>query len=401
MVFPWDILLCIMAYTSDGDLSRLMKTCRTMYDFGVRDLMKHYEASPICEKSLLSFRLFMFKTAERPHFLLSMRIDSGIRRVSEDTAVGVHVPPSLPRAIPTLVEILRAAYNLRTLYLDCRHDFLDLNTDLRGALASLNSLHDVTFVNVDDVALKVLEQMKSPVQNAKIEYTYEEEVPEGSSALSALSGFTNSLQGLRLCYLSAFRTPLCFPHVHTLEIETNAPTFLLRNLTDAFPNLAHLAMYCGFDERFGLDEGLRQLNEMHPPQRPWNTLESLFCDAELVYNLAIQCHVRRWESASVALSRPKDVALFHKCMRAIRPTALDVSLSSFSRKHRRLSDIFSESELSELFLTLDFDDNGTRRPSEITDSPAVLVCYSILIALRLKRHSNDLILFTGERNLGS
>lgn len=388
MVLPWDVLLYAMAYMPPDDISRFMRTCHTLYKLGVRELMEEYKVSLVHvaeRRRLLSFHRFMFKSPERPSYLRTLDIDSSLGAadydysVEEDPAV---LPPRVTRMVPTIVKVLQGACNLQTLFLDCHDDFLGSDAGFTSALASFKNLDGIVFYNVGKMGHKALQQMRSPLSCATIEYAMEQE--QDTLLLPALSGFKDHLQLiLRLDYPPRILADvdLHFLRVDTLDMKIMSWDLSHRDLAYTFPNLAELLIDCIHLVSDAADAE-RGKNET-PANQSWEALDILSCDPEVAYVLAIKCPVRWWKQVCVTLSSTADVRFFQTCINDFRPTRLDICVSA-SRKHCMLTELFPESTISHLCLTLEIYRSSFSpvEESDIIDPPAVLVRIHIISLLQ-------------------
>lgn len=156
---PWDILYCIMQCLEHDDVSRFMRTCATLYEFGIPLLIKdpfHYDGGHTMPRIIASFCNFMLKTPHRCPLLRDLPIP--------DLWNDVECSRDL------VLRVLTSACNLRTVRVQKLEKTLKTHNAFDAALRGLETLETVEFCAIGEQGLTMLREMRAPLKKVVLRF---------------------------------------------------------------------------------------------------------------------------------------------------------------------------------------------------------------------------------------
>ncbi|KAH8084864.1 hypothetical protein BXZ70DRAFT_563761 [Cristinia sonorae] len=399
---PWDILLIIMRFVaSKRVISRLMRTCHTLYTHGLPlvaeacMLLPHQNMS-----SVILFCKFMLRPPAPGHYPRLVTCPLGLHK-----PVIIPGPFQLPRPLllrelilpgsglenlrqtcrgvkedlDVLAYVLSQAQNLETLGLGCMEDLLTKNTRFCTVIMMMKKLDMVLFREVKRMAMAVLNSIQSPVTKAIIAFPkIRPRVafnPALERAYPAMTAFRDTLERLQLLELPIRYTmpDKPFLRVHSLTLRMHSAANIgLHNIALAFPHLRNLS-WSYASEMIDWEE-LEERRELSLARtyQGWPSLKKLRCNDSVAYALAFRCPVQYWVGRY--LDHPVQLPVFHCALRDLRPKHLYFSLH-IPAFISDLKWVFPESENRITHLNLDWctqEDEGLNWLQDCED-PATLL----------------------------
>lgn len=304
MSLDWDALDLVMAHLAEskGDLSRLMRTCRTLYKLGMRPLIARYSPSLITDDAVVN-------SLRPPQYDLSAESTSSawrgvigfLQMVLEDPSARARLlelfvfphtsnNDTLQTQFTMLLEqVLQHAANVRSLTIAFGHLS---GTQISGSVVQgCLRLQDITLVGDTSAASYAAAVMMLQAGRLGLRSISIHSVTAGPHPL--LDNHSTSLTELCLGFLDSELGLPCCPNLRTLRLEH--PTLLDRHaLTDAFPDLAELYIHSDYaedDDVSGNIDGWHQENAGESSH--WSQLSFVQGDAPYIYALALDQQVRR------------------------------------------------------------------------------------------------------------
>jgi len=340
----WDVLLGTMPFTlSNGDLSRLMRTCHTLYDGGVSHLLGRGVVLSRQLPHISSFCEFILRQPER-----ALRI----RKLTlEGLDIYVLNPRDIPRDIVDhLPQVLGLCQNVEDLVLVEADELFKI----KGTVSSVRSFKKLTKIHFGDIGHRTVHhlllsaEMESPVTSAVIRFNgneYSDCVDHDPFVV--LARFSATLRDIKVSEaVSIARRPYLFiqlgertnpipdvssyPNVRSLKLsELPLRGFNTFDAAIAFPALRELAFtdvegVYDRSDRFDTARHIR-LSSRHQQPFPWHSLGRLSCSIVRAYALALPCHVRVWEGPCIRAGDPSPPC-FRRIVQDVRPWGLSLTI---------------------------------------------------------------------------
>lgn len=310
MVLNWDVLASLFPFlTRRCDQSRLMHTCRTLYDAGIpyllfRRINLTFLVANIGKPcDLILFCDFILKNVE------------GRARHIRKTSIYGNPPrgrdwekTAILELLQKLALILSNCSNLVDLDIGRSEAFFAF-AGLRHAIMGLTKLKVVSFCCPGQTTFQVLQGLRAPISSASISCPDPEPQHAGQQASSAtrIPANPRAILGALTVHLTELAlegpfsidditfTGICFPQVHSLSIHQEDSIDGLQ-LQTAFPNLRELKWEEGSADRA---QDIRESvdvksNIQGSKQHYWARLHYLMCESSMVYAWAFKCQVRHW-----------------------------------------------------------------------------------------------------------
>ncbi|TCD71592.1 hypothetical protein EIP91_007339 [Steccherinum ochraceum] len=360
LVLPWDILLYTMSFLRDQrSIIRMMHTCRTLFNHGLPLLV---EDCFLAEEIIPFFTRFMLNHPECSSLVRRMEI---AKISTKESYVGEDERTRF--LIGQLPDVIRSMTNLQKLRCHDLDDFLELNSKLIGAFASLATIKVIQFNNLGILGQMLLTKLSSPVEKAVLDFNVADGDWTVEFSPETLKNFAGSLQELYMTYppSDAFKHHSTiqwqYPRVHSLHLDLLCLNLTPYQLASIFPGLRFLEFR--YSDARQVRDSQRQQNEQD--QRiTWTSLDKLSCDVCWAYELAFKCTVRYWcnayigDAASTSSSQPQPpmrtlIEYFQAVIGDIRPLHLDVLIRlSTIKKEGLVGDIFPPSGITHLHVDL-------------------------------------------------
>lgn len=330
-VLNYDVLLLVMTFLPKTAVSRLMRSCRTLYEPGVRFVLRD-----VClHTSQAVDSLSMFITAQSQY--------SPQRRYQFLLELEFLVETPTPENMDTLVYILGRATSLRSLLIQSPGLF-EADKRTCTAIAALDALETLSLkVPIELKTLRtLLGSLKEGIKTVDVRHVYKYDrntrLPEPidkrqfSALVDASSLFepiSSSLEELRV----ALRIPItsshipAFPALHKLHLYGTS-TLKRAALVSRFPNLRELSMEYNWESQivyWPLEYGLyvarchdhRTLNKASATS--WPDLRRVRGLMRAVYALGLTTHL---EELSLASAGQNDVAVLSAVLSDTCPAIL-------------------------------------------------------------------------------
>lgn len=185
------------------------------------------------------------------------------------------------------------AHKLETLTLDFRDECLESCPELGQALACMNSIKHLSFLEkrCGERGIKVISQMQSPLSKLDIAFW---DCEFHADVISALSSSASTLEVLQLYCITLQPSNVQFPRLHTLLLSD--PLELdVEIMIKAFPNLVDLELQYPDADSLPDEElaaEIRMLNRQAQMTQCWTKLATVEGDLASIYALGLACHVR-------------------------------------------------------------------------------------------------------------
>lgn len=226
-VIPFDVIFDLFSYLSDrGDMSRLMRTCKTVHRHGIPALLR--DTIDVYHKNLITLCRFFKADMSRCAHLRQLLV----RDLNDASKMGIQF----------FARVLQKATNIRHLHIG--EDALT-NRDLRTALSNMKSIQELKLSFWDDEAASFLTHTQSPVRRLQVHCLPPDEwaIDSYADILQHLASLQNELEELIVQWGSLCEVPegLRFPKVHTLHIY-GCDAVEIRPIIVAFPNVRQLTI---------------------------------------------------------------------------------------------------------------------------------------------------------------
>ncbi|KAI0673484.1 hypothetical protein C8Q78DRAFT_628439 [Trametes maxima] len=313
---PYDIIIEIATFASRTTLSRLMKTCRTLY----------HE----CAKLQLRRRVAIETRPDLTSFLAFLHAEEGTRcRCLRELVLDVDLPP-LPEPGGLARSLIMAIQNysfqsLTSMQLDNAENMLDSHPKLSIGLASLGTLAALIIRPAGMASLAFLKNLHSKLRTLVVTYERGFDQSHGGEEafhpIVAFTKFRHSLETLEVhgyeAELSRTRFPGTYPRVRELILDSpDSP--LLAPYIHAFPDVRKLSLTTVFADRLTPDslslemsliDAFRRTNQNDQTKfGSWTKLETVTGTAADLYLAGLKCametlylNVCQWDPWSMVL----------------------------------------------------------------------------------------------------
>ena len=386
-VLSWELFLDLMSYIPvKADLSRYMRTCRSIYHHGIPLLLKQCVfLKNTGWRQIISFCDFMAKDPRRALLLHEIVFPGSFAPADEET------PETINKASTSLSRIIIDARNLTILRVQSLRNLLSSNRFMSVAIISHRNIQTIEVGDVDLRGAVMLAKMRSPVTTAFLDFgctSAEDDDPDDEDLQPSiiLWPFREHLEELRLLNLPLYASfkmyDIRFTRVRSLTIETYFPDdFAVEDLAGAFPNLQTLKLHSPEVSPMWDGDSYRELNAdaFILPDEKWESLDQLRCDVWWAYGLFFQCPIRMWSGARLGYQKD-DISQFRAVIGDIRPRHLDVTIGVSevgSRRQFQLSGVFPPAEVTHLNINLEalFQPTICGRTSSMDWLKKILVCH--------------------------
>ncbi|KAH8093922.1 hypothetical protein BXZ70DRAFT_1066558 [Cristinia sonorae] len=358
----WDILLYLMQFLDKPNMSRLMRTCKTLYEHGMPALIKscHLRMSAPDDEASHAFCSFLLKSSSRPLHLRELRITDRTPRQMAAYTNG-------QRLAVVFAEVISQAMNLQVLHISGFKAMLAPdNTDhFRSVVEHLTNLRVIQVSPMDRLVLSVLEKIPSPLRKVILGPSGTAVEPSPLPLLHYLQPFEGTLEEIEVepapsGFFSYREHGIRFYHIHTLTVRLMTVTVgvTVDDLVTSFPNLRVLALYTHDFYRTreilpSTDDLLVERNlRLARRAEGWPSLDRLVCPVKWAYVSALR-KVKLWERVALGptnyLDLPEEIHRFHAVLEDIRPTHVDVIINV---NRIRPADIFPTADIAHLNIDL-------------------------------------------------
>ncbi len=287
-MLPFDILHTIQGVADQQSLSRMMKTCRSLYESGERIILRNVYLSS--GKKIESFARYMVVDgADRLRLLHALDLMSS--SPGQD-------------ALRVLFLRLRLYSNFTSLTLHNPEGLLKGSRGLAIAIAALTSLKVITILDTGPHTLNLLRSMRSPLIRVRISTrnAATRHLEDRYDVTQILPCSRSTLQEIRASWparpdrIPGVQGPR-YPQLRSLVLDNlYTPTTL--DYVRAYPRLSFLAIY-GMDDNLPLPDGVhydavRQANrEQQETSGSWFGLRTFQGSIRILYVLGLTCRVPR------------------------------------------------------------------------------------------------------------
>ena len=349
MLLDWDILFLIAGFTiqSDsrdtrrtryhyGDLSRLMRTCCTLYTTCMPILLRQRIVINPVVRRVFSLRAFLYN--ERHGRARSRAIRAvELCGIPFDYVLNGR-PDKLKHVVQAMADILGQCSRIDSLIIMACEYLFSEHDNLVKAVASLRHVTELQAFDICSSTADLITEMKSPVKSALLEFEIgicNLEADFGANpvlrdGVFVLRRFTQHLEQAQICYMGDFFmwNSLRFRKVRRIVMESYLHDLDLDAFAYNFPNLKELDWdFEDLDDDMveeGRESSLKNRADNDPsfPSYTWTSLDRLRCGVHRTYSLAFPCKVHIWED--VYINQMSDLRYFHVVLCDIRPVVLDV-----------------------------------------------------------------------------
>ncbi len=302
MQLNFDVLVVVMGHLLGADdVSRVMRTCRTLYSAGVPKLLCN-EVDICGLRTLMSFYRFISGSeGTRYQHMRELKLSLSIYRVEE-------------RWKSALVEILTHAQALRKLDIQTT-ELLD-DPRFPVAISRLPNLTELFMSSKEPemASVPMLSLMDSKVVKVGLNF-----ICEWEDAVEALSNFSSSLEELTLGWAEFISEDVPYVKMKHLAVEL-WPVSEIAPLIQAYPNLRTLVIH-GYED-LEREEDIREVNKSFQTQRNWKSLDSVSSGIFELYAMAISCKIRYLDVGY--LQGPNEAEMLCDILPSCRPSILQV-----------------------------------------------------------------------------
>lgn len=315
---------------NQGDLSRLMRSCRTLYNQGVAELLRRGVQVSCNIVKIFSFCAFVFADPERAQHIQSLGLNGIDDTPIKETIDKEYHDFCLGEVLRTLAVAVALCKNIRTLGLRCSDYPLELSSHLFHAIVSLKTVQEVKLSDIDDMIPILLSQMQSPVTCASVNFDI---LQAHADPIQILRPFAKSLVQLRTDFPNTLwgDPSIRFDSLqYIFLVKYDCADFIPEDLAQSVPNLREVEWYFSHDVECDEAEEMRaQIVATRTPQTSaaaWKTLDRLSCNIARTYSMALTCRIRFWEDASLHNFTVKQLHQFNNCLLDIRPLHLSLKI---------------------------------------------------------------------------
>lgn len=208
MALPFDVLFELFTWLCIADMSKLMRTCKTIYAYGAHAILLHHGLR-IASGKLVSLGLFLKADFARCKLPRRLHVD--------------HIPREAQRqkGARLLAYALTKATNIREVI--AVGETLTQYRNLTTAIARMTSIEDLQIQFWEWGSESLLAQIQSPIRRLEV-YLYQQNgwwVGKYINLLPHLERLQDSLEELFVVWSHWSERPsgLIFPKVHILEIH--------------------------------------------------------------------------------------------------------------------------------------------------------------------------------------
>lgn len=384
MQLHWDILIHVIAVLPERDRpnrSRLMRTCRTLYDAGLPLLLRGeiilHTGRP---RNIRSFHRFIATLPHRAQYVRELSFWDAMRE-DEFKRDYVHSHPDSDEPegydqgaiIQLVVEILGFHPHLSILFVSDAEVFLRSHRDVEMVVRSLRNLTKLAFWDGGRHAAKVIQAIQAPLSIACVGFTYspdddedddgEEEVADEQDSvvepIRLLNHFRDTLTEMCLAYPAVLTVDpsITYPHVRLLELKFESEYDPI-NLASAFPCLQGLIWFAS--ELYYTENKVNNNRMGHLARRQssglrdsaWKSLEYLCSSISRTCSMGLTLPVRFWDGPS--LSEAYHVRCLQTVIADITPTVLWVEILVRGFKTSDFLSMFKSGSVTHLWLVLNF-----------------------------------------------
>ncbi len=329
-----DILLNVMAHLSNkGDISRMAKTCHTLYSAAIPLLLRN-PVQVMEVEALRSFCTFMTSKLDRSRRFEYFR--------TLHLIVDLPSYERCPRGLGGLfAKILKRAKRLEELHINDISDFIKSGPFVIDAFASLPNLQVFTVDSFGRCGITLLRQMQSPLRSVNLNFyssSWDNDPGDLTDPIHLLKNFRSSLRSLRLVRVHPCDREIVYHKVHTLHLETEDP-FSIAAIVHAFPSLSRFSVVtCSEDQLDTEVVTMRTANRilLQLKQEMWPELHYLQGGVMDLFKLGLTCRVRHLDVGPVSTSNKHR---FLELLGDLSPSKLGVQLDLASFTAADLEDL--------------------------------------------------------------
>lgn len=337
-------------HSDQARLSLYMRTCRTLYEYGVPFLAEDCRVD--VANCVPSFCDFMLRDPTRPTLV------SHLKLVSRGSRPGAY---TYLLEIPVFKDVLHATTRLTSLSLTTAvvHELLPLSLyshPLLESISSFKGLQELKLMAVNKLANKILDRVRAPLRKVVLEYaTVNIRLRDllrvdldFLDPLFLLFRYRDTLREIEVYehpnpgYVGMKEVQL--PHVYTFTYTSGTLAHVhLDGMSHALPNVQKV-FFTATQDLSPPRRDLRSIRKEHQEgaigNALWTSVDELSCNTPWLYAMAWNCPTRFWHGTHV---NGRTLPCFQDVFDGIRPEHLDLTIHANSFK--RIED------LSSLFVT--------------------------------------------------
>ncbi|EMD31031.1 hypothetical protein CERSUDRAFT_100756 [Gelatoporia subvermispora B] len=309
---PWlnfDLLFLIMEFLPRRSLCKMMRTCRTLHDAGIRLLLSQ-KCYLFTEAQLSSFCRFVLGDAPlRSSFLRELNI---AEEIGENT-------------VALLIEVLLQARSLKKLTIQPEPHLFESHPDLVDAICSLPSLKSLDWHDVGDPGVEVIRHMQASLEVVEVSFINCDQPQDPAEVLKRSA---NTIRDLRANYVVVAPSTIQFTALQYLRLRATSDPIDTSVLMSMYPNVLSLYLESPlllFDDDEEQWNEMRQVNERRAQSsNRWAILAEVAGNIFALWTLALNCKV---VTLTVSPIDREDLAPLSTLLRGTDPFRLRLTVS--------------------------------------------------------------------------
>lgn len=294
ILLNFDILVEVMAWQAEnwdrGSISRLMRTCRTLYTAGISYVMlTKPEIELSSHRTLESLYTFLLRDPEnRFRYLRRLILNVPWRNRNGQTTIP---------AKDMLPYIFENASHLEKLRLS-DSDILELDKRIPRSISGLKSLEHFSAIIASKTVLKILRRIKSPLARLQLSFDCTD-FDQLNDPIEICASAKDTLEELRCSWAYFQKKEPVYPRLKKLYVEHNH-LVALEPLLRCYPNLQHLHVFThrevydlGDQDDWDALHMERSENQVTQKGGSWSSLASLGGTIVYLFILGLQLKVGR------------------------------------------------------------------------------------------------------------
>lgn len=380
----WDILLHLATFLTRHDLSQLSKTCHTLYEASIRELL--YDPVELRADNILSFHACLSgdDTSRRASLVRELVLNCSLSRPRRAPKSIAGHAGAIPEVIEIITAILRTTHNLKRLELDWAA--AGLSNYLHHALFALINLEELRIPFLSQSLWDDLQDLRAPLRKCSMQFGPMRDTTV-ADPIPLLENFSSTLEEVSFSNVQFTYGTTQYPKVRKLSLSNCYVDFLLggidtASVTWAFPNVTDFSFSAvrvhpeisqwlegrNSDKPELIQRCRRSNKHAHSQRISWSSLQRISVGhvADL-YMLGLEGHVPQVEIGMLSAST---LYMLQDALQDTRPAALALSLFAVDRILECIPRLFNPGtaadRLSQFELTL-----RCMRPSIDTDKLVV------------------------------
>lgn len=258
----FDVLFAIMSFLEVDDLSRFMRTCHTLYDYGLPLLLGCRlgdNRNPLRAEAYYNFLLSDF-----PHRLRHLRS----LYLSHSLLWSTNV--TISNLISVALTVIQFSPNITYLEIHQAKEAFNLDSELLASIGQITSLRHLKLHRCDaTTAESLFQRLRSPLHTIDISFPRADNV----NPLAMLYPTRGTLQSLSVgdALILSSHPSVSYPQVHTLRLS--GCSYNLQSLAQCMPRLRRLTFAPDYAQLSGIPDFGREHNLTADISRVWRSLD--------------------------------------------------------------------------------------------------------------------------------